>query len=125
MKPIQISFPLTKDIKIPATIQIIKHRDKTISAIMRTVIDDGKPIKLEAKAVPQKTIAYLFRSNIEVLNSWIEANKYVEVRVGIPKEGCDKCPLLHLRWEQGLFCGYLNTKIENNEKNKDCPALKE
>lgn len=158
MKPRKLDFPLTKDIKIPATIQLINHRDKSKSIILNTVIDDGKPLKLEAKCVPQKkkdfwhikcgvwetgsttedlheTVAYLFRSNIEVFNSFIEANKYVEVSVRIPKGNyCDGCPMFHID-ESAVCCQYLPNKpdiffnFEDGKnkptKHKDCPAISE
>ena len=53
-KQVKIDFPMTKDLKIPATIELIHRKDKSENVILRTTLDNGKPIKLEAKLKPDK-----------------------------------------------------------------------
>ena len=154
VKPFKCNLPLSPSIKIPCVFQIIHHRDRTETMTCKTTLDNGNEVKLKATIEPYPntktkedfwhskcevlqtgsdggnekyvTAARLFGDNINIMNSFIERNKYVEVRVLVPKEGgCSECPL-HISEVCGYMgrCRYLDKEIKNAEKDKDCPALK-
>jgi hypothetical protein len=143
MKPFKRDFEISKGYKIPATFQLIRHKNNSETLICIVTLDDGQPFTMEAKlSPPNKSRKYwlakcggwetganengtsevqrsrysaamdLFRTNIEFANSIIEADKYVEVTIRIPKEdGCVKCPMLN-------DSGFADWKEEKREWHK-------
>ena len=123
-------------------LRLIKNKDKSETLICETSVNN-KPLTLEVKIKKEKpdlwglscggwqmsstyeerfdNVAYLIRTNIEVIESFIEADKYKQVRISIPKgEDCDGCPMFNDYEDR---CQYLDVKTQG-KKDVDCPATK-
>ena len=92
---------------------------------------DGCAMHTHAKSTERlSTAAYFVRSTIEFFETLIEADKYVEVKVRIPKgEYCEECPLFDngAGYEYNLHCKYLDVALlfggeYTTKKHEDCPA---
>lgn len=166
MKKQKINLPIDGK-PYPVEIKIVQHKDGTESVFCWATLDNGKKFKMEAELTPlnppdenghkwhircnacsthahdSKRLAdafNMFMWDIEVFNSVIEADKYVEVEVKIPKgEYCNppqplqQCPLLddgcggeydcqcHYLKNTGLYIG-LDDSNGMVKKDKCCPA---
>lgn len=148
--------------KYPVELKGVEHRDGTESLFCWTKLSNGKTLKMEAKLEPLEKVSEnghewqvschgwstnsyainrwrdaseMFVSHIDLMNSMIEANKYVKVTVMIPKgKYCNSplsCPLFNdgSGFEYTPRCNYSDvdlkiTRDERTPKHEKCPALK-
>lgn len=141
-------------------LQHIQHRDKSESLICKTILDDERKATFTVKMtlLPKPdcnghewlikgeccethdyadnrvgTAVQFIRWAIDLCNSAIEANKYVETTVRVPKGTyCNsplECPLFDSGggFEYQCACRYLSVDLEYARderivKHKDCPA---
>lgn len=159
MEKQKINLPIDgKD--YPVDIKFVQHRNKSESIFCWAILDNGKVFKMKAELTLLPKPDYnghewhinchgmtththakerladvldMFIFHIGVANSIIEADRYVEVKVRIPKgKYCNSplsCPLFNdgAGFEYQLLCQYLNEELEITKdeiivKHKDCPA---